>query len=185
MRRLIVGFMAVCFVGSCAIAYLHAASRPVEPLPLQGKESTRGNAPVFHKLSHGEKAHILDRDFSIVKKVDRLPDALKSAFAQLASESDFKMANPGEKYQETDFISEPGLPWRRLLFAGISNDRYFIHYEKGGMGHSFYVAIFNVSPAGKVSFLWGGPGFRAARDLPQLRTLVSVGVFCDDRVYYF
>lgn len=183
MRRLTVAFIEICAVSLCTIAYLHSAVRPVEPTPLQGKETTKSNSPAFHKLSRAEKVRILDRDFSIEKKVDRLPDNLKSAFARLAGEREFIMANPGEKYQETDVISEPGLPWRRLLFAGISTDRYFIQYEKGGWGHSYYVAIFDANSGGKVSFVWGGSGFRAAQDLAQLRAMVSAGAFADDRAY--
>lgn len=185
MRRLVVACMEVCAFSMCAVVYLHSAPSPVQPPRPQGNETAQGNPPVHHKLSRDVKAHILDREFSIEKKVDRLPDSLKSAFARLAQEREFKMANPGENYQESDLIDVPGSPWRRLLFGGISNDRYFIHYEKGGRGHSYYVAIFDVKSGGKVSFLWGGPGFRAAQDLAQLRTLVSAGAFSEDRAYYW
>jgi hypothetical protein len=163
----------------------HSALRPIQSPPPLDEQPSGSYVPVFHTLSPAEKAHILDREFSIEKGVDRLPDSLKSAFARLAGEPDFKMANPGEKYQETDVISEQGLPFRRLLFAGISNDRYFIHYEQGGIGHSYHVAVFGVDPGGKVRFLWGGPGFRAAKDLEQLRTMISAGTFADDRAYYW
>ena len=152
------------------VAYVLSLKRPANP--------PQTSSPAPHKLSTTEKAHILDGDFTIEKTVANLPDNLKSAFAHLAKESDFKMANPGEKYQETDVV-EPGLPDRRLIFAGISKDRYFIHYEKGGWAHTIYTAIFDVSPEGKVSFLLAGPGTRAA-DLTQLRALVLSKQFADN-----
>lgn len=159
------------------VAYVLSLKRPANPPTV--------DAPVVHKLSADEKARILDGKFSIERNVARLPDALKSAFAILAKEPDFKMANPGEKYQETDVVTDPALPFRRLLFAGVSKEKYFIHYEKGGISHSYHVAVFAVNPDGKVNFLWGGPGTRAASDLAQLRMMVSAGIFADDRPYYF
>jgi mono/diheme cytochrome c family protein len=157
------------------VAYVVSLKRPADP--------PKSDSPVIHKLSADEKAHVLDGDFSIEKKVDRLPDSLKSAFAHLAKEADFKMANPGEKFQETD-VTGPGLLSRRLIFAGISKDRYFIHYEKGGWAHSFRIAVFDVSSEGKVSFVWGGSGFSAANDLAQLRTMISGGKFADGGDYW-
>jgi mono/diheme cytochrome c family protein len=158
------------------VAYVLSLKHPANP--------PQTSSPVPHKLSAAEKAHILDGEFTIEKTVANLPDNLKSAFAHLAKESDFKMANPGEKYQETDALSSgPALPWRRLIFAGISKDRYFIHYEKGGRAHTIYTAIFDVSPEGKVSFLLAGPGTRAA-DLTQLRALVLSKQFADSNDYW-
>ena len=159
--------------------------RSAQPPPAPSEEQKKSDPPVAHKLSAAEKAHVLDGEFTIEKNVARLPDSLKSAFANLAKEDDFDMANPGEKYQEGDVISSgPRLPWRRLIFAGISKDRYFIHYEQGGMGRSFHLAIFEVGPDGKVSFLFGGSGIRAAKDLAHLRSAVLAKQFADGNDYW-
>jgi Tol biopolymer transport system component len=173
------------------VAYVISLKLPPEPAarPAQSlssrEEPQKNDSPAHHKLSAAEKAHILDGEFTIEKQVDRLPDSLKSAFEVLAKQNGFAMANPGEKYQETDVISELGLPSRRLIFAGISKDRYFIHYEKGGIFHSYHLAVFDVSPTGKVTFHWGGAGGPAANDLAQLRKMVSAGAFADDLAYYW
>src|SRR5690348_8402933 len=76
--------------------------------------------PPLRTLSATQKAHILDGQFSIERNVGQLPEAVKAQFARYAREKEFKMANPGETYQATDVIMQPGLPWRRLLFAGVS-----------------------------------------------------------------
>jgi mono/diheme cytochrome c family protein len=157
------------------VAYVVSLKHPADP--------PKTSSPPVHMLSPVEKAHVLDGEFSIEKNVTRLPDSLKAVFAHLTGETDFKMANPGEKYQETDVVAEPGLPIRRLLFAGTSKEKYFIHYEKGGIAHTYHVAVFAVNPEGKVNFLWGGPGTHAATDLAQLRTMVFAGLFADDRAY--
>lgn len=158
-------------------------THPNQPPPPSIEEPAKKDSPVSRKLSAAEKAHVLDGDFTIEKNVAHLPDNLKSAFAKLAKEPDFKMANPGEKFEATDVATEPGLPDRRLIFAGTSKNRYFIHYEHGGWGYHCDLVVFDLNPEGKVSFLWGGAGFQTANDLQQLRKKVSDGVFADDRAY--
>jgi mono/diheme cytochrome c family protein len=158
------------------VAYVLSLKRPANP--------PQNSAPVPHKLSAAEKVHILDGEFTIEKTVDHFPDSLKSAFAHLAKEADFKMANPGEKFEATDALSSgPALPRRRLIFAGISKNRYFIHYEHGGIGYHCDVVVFDVDPGGKVSFLGGGSG-EPAKDLAQLRTLVSSKSFGTSSNYW-
>src|ERR1700730_15666878 len=169
-RRIIIAFTMFCIICACAGVYFRSTFRPIPPL-LDVTQGPRDfYTPIHHTFSPAQKAHVLDGDFVIVKNVDRLPDALKTAFSHLSGMDDFEMANPGEKFQLGDVIDEPGLPWRRLLFAGISKDKYFIHYEKGGRAHSYHVAVFAIGPERKVMFLWGGPGFPGAKDLTQLRT---------------
>lgn len=151
--------------------------RPAQPTAAPSEGLQKKDSTAAHKLSAAEKAHILDGDFTIEYKVDRLPDSLKSAFARLAKQPEFKMANPDEKFEATDYISDPELPTRRLIFAGVSKNRYFIHYEHGGRGYHHDVVVFDVNPDGKVSFLGSGSG--RAKDLAQLRALVSSKSFGD------
>jgi mono/diheme cytochrome c family protein len=164
------------------VAYVLSLKRPAnpdaraaQPSPAPHEEPQENPPPAHHKLSATEKAHLLDGDFTLEYKVERLPDSLKSAFARLAKQPEFKMANPGEKFEATDYISDPGLPNRRLIFAGVSKNRYFIHYEHGGIGYHCDVVVFDVNPEGKVSFLGVGSG--RAKDLAQLRAFVSSNAF--------
>jgi hypothetical protein len=96
---------------------------------------------------------ILDGVFDIVTSVNRLPTPVRSAFAVLARQSSFEMADPDQNFQVTDFITRKGLPWRRLIFAGISAGKCFLHYEKGGRGHSYYVVVFTTDPAGATAVM--------------------------------
>jgi hypothetical protein len=172
----------------CAGAYFRLALRPIEPLPTPAQSPQTSYTPPFRTLSANEKAHILDGQFSIEKNVNQLPDALKSEFARLAGESEFKMANPGQEYQSTDVVVRPGLPRRRLLFAGKSDSKIFVLYEEGGIGHSYHVAVFGCDPKGNVKFLWIGAGFygaHAATHLTQLRAMIAAGKFADDQPYYW
>lgn len=132
-----------------------------------------------------QRAHVLDGQFSIEKDVNQLPSELKLEFARLSGDKIFKMANPGEEYQSTDVIDRPGLPWRRLLFAGASEDNIFVLYEKGGRAHSYHVAVFHFGAEKKAKLLWFGTGLSGAASLEQLRTMVATGKFNDDQPYYW
>ena len=142
----------------------------------------------FHVvLSQEQKQHVLDGDFAIKRTVAELPSSVQSELASLFGESVLRMANPGERYQESDVIeSGPRLPWRRLVFAGISEDRCFVHYERGGRAHGYYVLIIQLSPHGNgvsATPIWGGAGTARADDLKQLRDAVANGRLADDREY--
>jgi hypothetical protein len=144
------------------------------------------SAQQFHKkLSAAEKEHILDSPFTEVTKTERMSANAKQAFAKITGESSFGLANPGQKYQVTDVVVDRGLPRRRLVFAGVQGGEWFVHYELGGIGHSYCVLVFNVDPANRVQFVWGGMGSHGAKNLDQLRKMVAAGQFSDEMQYYW
>jgi hypothetical protein len=163
---------------------LKLASVPPPEQPTTAKNSY--SPEQFHRvLSQAEKKRVLDDEFSIMRSTDEIPHELKQAFAAATGEQQFSLANPGQKYQVTDVIDEPGLPVRRLLFAGESRRCWFIHYEHGGLGHGYVVLVFSKVRMGGLQFLWGGAGSEGAKDLNDLRNEISAGEFRDDLVYYW
>jgi len=140
----------------------------------------------FHvRLSPTEKQHLLDGSFTKVTKVEAMPASVKQAFARITGEPAFALANPGEKFQVTDVIIDRSLPHRRLVFAGVRDDEWFVHYEVGGIGHSYCVVLFRVDSQSHLTFVWGGAGSQGAKDFDQLRKMVAGGQFSDDRSYYW
>jgi hypothetical protein len=138
----------------------------------------------FHtELSPEQKAHILDGEFVVLTKVELLPEEVDSALAVVFQQERFEMANPGQKYQVSDFGRDG--PLRRLVFAGISSDKCFVHYERGGRGHGYYAVVFRIDAQKKAKFLWAGAGSSRypALDLQQLRTEISEGQFKDRELY--
>lgn len=97
----------------------------------------------------------LGNGITLIHNTADIPSACKLAFAKLSGESPFKMANPGEKYQVSDFIREEGLPWRRLMFSAVKNKRCAIAYEKGGLGRLTYELVFDTS-TDPATVIWGG-----------------------------
>lgn len=113
--------------------------------------------------------HNLDGDFKILDSVGQLPASVKDAFAALAHQSRFEMADPGHDFQVADVITHEGLPWRRLIFAGISDKECFVHYERGGRAHSYYVVVFSTEPS-KATFMWGRALPKPAANISGLRS---------------
>jgi hypothetical protein len=166
--------------------YLHLTRATISSAPSVATARIAEYTPKqFHKvLSTQEKKHVLDGQFTTVRSTQKMPQSLKLAFAAATGQRQFALANPGQKYQVTDVILEPGLPFRRLMFAGESGKDWFIHYEHGGIGHNYAVLVFREGE-GRVQLRWGGAGSEGARDLDDLRKKIAAGDFRDDAVYYW
>ena len=150
----------LCGLAICS--YQAFTNVPRLPSPVTNVEASRDLPWRFHKvLSKPEKQHVLEGQFAIVTSTHTLPPSLKDAFAVITGEQQFALADPGQRYQVTDVVYEPGLTFRRLVFASVSGDKWFIHYEHGGIGHGYAVVVFAVQPE-RVQFLWGGVGSHRA-----------------------
>jgi hypothetical protein len=114
------------------------------------------------------------------------PAALRAAFTKITQQNRFALANPGDRYQATDVVNpgDPSLPVRRLVFAGKCEGFWFIHYEQGGIGHSYAVVFFKDNPHGEPSFVWGGRGFTRARDINDLRSAITRKLFAFESSYW-
>ncbi|HJW37592.1 MAG TPA: hypothetical protein VJ420_03110 [Candidatus Udaeobacter sp.] len=50
---------------------------------------------------------------------------------------DGTVAEPGQKWNATDAIVDPTLPGKRLIWAAVGGEYYVVHYERGGIAHTF------------------------------------------------
>lgn len=190
MRRTLKFTLAACFVTVVLIggvfSYQRYKVRTSPPPATESIEPTSEDlAYRFHTtLTSEEKRHVLDGDFTVISSVESLPGPIKNAFATITGDKPFALADPGKKYQMTDVIDEPGLPVRRLVLAGVYKDRWFIHYEHGGIGVSSEVLVLKTEANGDMRFLWGGSGSFRATGLNDLREAIANGKFADDAAYY-
>jgi hypothetical protein len=83
------------------------------------------------------------------------------------------MANPGQRFNATDFIYDSSVPRKRLIFAGVSQDKCFIYYEQGGIGLSSLVALFKLKST-KIEPVWNGH-CGGAKGIEGLRSEVAKG----------
>jgi len=85
--------------------------------------------------------------FQVRHTIADISPLVRDAFAK-ATHQEFSMAEPGDKWQSTDVIIEPGLPWRRLRAVAASANFCLVFYERGGIGKSNIVAVFRLSSRG-------------------------------------
>jgi len=52
-----------------------------------------------------------------------------------------KLADPGQKWNATDVIMDPTLPGKRLIWAAIGSEYYVVHYERGGIAHTYHILV--------------------------------------------
>jgi hypothetical protein len=147
-------------------------------LPAQSKPKS--------SLSRADRDNIFKGDFTIIKDTEAIPANVKQSFAEITREPSFALANPGQEHQATDVVNpkKPRLPWRRLIFAGRCGDKWFIHYERGGIGHYYAVVLFSADGGNRPQFLWGGVGFSGAQNFTELRALVAAERFSEKHSYY-
>jgi len=114
-------------------------------------------------MSSAERREFLTADYRIVRNVAVLPAGIRKLHA---------IADPGERFEATDVITDPDLPTRRLIFAGVAQDRAFIHYEEGGIAHSYIVELFRLESPDLAVGLWSG--YRGpTKNLEELKRLVA------------
>ncbi len=95
---------------------------------------------------------------------------------------DFRMADPGKPYEATCFVTKPRLPSRRLVFAGVSKEHCFIHYERGGRGYSCSVVVFHLSN-NEARFVSGSKSWKPYTNLKALQASVQVSRREDKQTY--
>ena len=131
-----------------------------------------------------EEEDLLDGQFKVVSRTEGIPANMKEAFSKITRLPSFAMANPGQKFQSTDFVIDRTLPWRRLVFAGVQDDKWFVHYERGGRAHSYFVLLLKADSDGDAHFVWGCSVANGAKTLEQLRSMVATCRFSNEGSYW-
>lgn len=84
------------------------------------------------------------------------------------------IAEPGQKWNATDAITDATLPAKRLVWAAVGGDYYVVHYERGGIAHTFHILVAKLAKnEAKPKVVWfgtGGPLKNYAAFLDALRS---------------
>ncbi len=129
-------------------------------------------APVA--LSRELRAHVKDERFEIVTSIRGLPLGVRDGLQTLFGSKALDIAEPGAEFQVTDVIVNPKLPIRRLVAAGCSTDHCLVYYERGGIAHTWHVALFHWTPAA-TRFEWGGIAPRGLGSIDDVRNTILSG----------
>jgi hypothetical protein len=107
---------------------------------------------------------------------------LPPAVVALSGE-DGKIAEPGQKWNATCVITDPTLPGKRLIWAAVGGEYYVVHYERGGIGHSFHILVGKLTTSdAKPKVIWRGVG-RPLKDYAAFLDGLRSGKL-DDRLDY-
>jgi hypothetical protein len=135
-----------------------------------------GEAPTieFHsaEFSESERQHFLDGNFKIVKDVRALPAPVLQTFIEQGGTRSL-IANPGEKFEEGDVISDSSVPRKRLILGGVSDGKCFVHYAQGGRALIYVVEFFSLSSTQNIKPLWKGNCAAPAANIRDLRLCVG------------
>jgi hypothetical protein len=108
---------------------------------------------------------------------------LPPAVVALCVDDNGKLADPGQNWNATDAVTDPTLPWKRLIWAAVGGDYYVVHYERGGIAHSFHVLVAKLTKAdGKPKIIWQAVG-RQLKDYSAFLDALRNGKL-DDRLDY-
>ena len=114
-----------------------------------------------HSVCWGDVAKLSTEDrkvledgwqFHAVYSTSDLPPAIVALVGE-------KIAEPGGNWNATDAISDPTLPAKRLIWAATRGDYYVVHYERGGIAHTFHVFVAKMAKGeAKPKVLWNATG---------------------------
>lgn len=129
-------------------------------------------APVA--LSGALRDHVKNERFQIVTSIRGLPIGVRDGLQTLFGTEALDIAEPTAEFQESDIIVNSNLPNRRLVAAGCSTDYCLVYYERGGVDHTWHVALFHWTPAA-TRFEWGGPAPGGLATIDDVRNAILSG----------
>jgi hypothetical protein len=131
-------------------------------------------APPAGELSAKLRNDVRDERFGIVTSIRGLPLGVRDGLQKLFATQTLDIAEPGAEFQATDVIVNPRLPLRRLVAAGCSTELCLVYYERGGLAHTWQVALFHWTPAA-TRFEWGGTAPAGLKTIDDVRNAILSG----------
>jgi len=126
------------------------------------------------ELSQALRAEVKDGRFQVVTSVRGLPLGVRDAMQMLFSSPTLDIAEPGAEFQVTDVVGTARLPIRRMVAAGCTANYCLVYYERGGIAHTWQVAMFYWTPAA-TRFEWGGSAPGGLKTIDDVRKAVLSG----------
>jgi hypothetical protein len=126
------------------------------------------------ELSQALRAEVKDGRFQVVTSVRGLPLGVRDALQTLFNSPTLDIAEPGAEFQVTDVVGTSRLPFRRMVAAGCTANYCLVYYERGGIAHTWQVAMFHWTPAA-TRFEWGGTAPGGLKTIDDVRKAVLSG----------
>lgn len=133
------------------------------------------------KLSAEDRKALQDSArFHEVHATTKLPPLV----VKICADENGRIAEPGQNWQATDVVIDNKLSWKRLVWAATDGEYFVVHYERGGIDHSFHILIAKLKPSdANAKVVWRGVGrqlgdykaFLAALDSNKLDDSLDYG----------
>jgi hypothetical protein len=134
-------------------------------------------------LSEALQAHVKNERLGIVTSIRGLPLGVRDGLQTLFGSQALDIAEPGAEFQVSDVVGKPKLPIRRLVAAGCSTDHCLVYYERGGIAHTWQVALFYWTPAA-TRFEWGGTAPGGLATIDDVRNAVLSGAIKSPNTFW-
>ena len=135
---------------------------------------TASEAQPAAALPEALRAHLQNEQLQVVSSIRGLPLGVRDALQVLFGTQSLDIAEPTGDFQATGVAVNPGLPIRRLVAAGCATDHCLVYYERGGVAHTWHVALFHWTPDA-TRFEWGGAAPGGLSTIDDVRTAVLSG----------
>jgi len=133
-----------------------------------------GQTPSAAPLPESLRAHLKNERLQLVTSIRGLPLGVRDELQALFGGQSLDIAEPGAEFQVTDVVRNPELPIRRLVAAGCSTDHCLVYYERGGIAHTWHVALFHWTPQA-TRFEWGGTAPNGLATIDDVLRMVFAG----------
>jgi len=91
-----------------------------------------------------------------VSHVADISPSVAEAAKKVFDSEGFEMADAGGPWNATDFVVNRALPFRRLIWAVSVEEYVILHYEMGGLGHSWHIMVFGPARNERRECIWSG-----------------------------
>ena len=119
-------------------------------------------------------AHVKNEQLQTVTSLRGLPLGVRDGLQMLFGRGTLDIAEPGAEFQASEVAVKPDLPIRRLIAAGCSIDHCLVYYERGGIAHTWQVALFHWAPVA-TRFEWGGTAPGGLKTIDEVRSAMMSG----------
>jgi hypothetical protein len=136
------------------------------------------------KLAAAEREKLLKAsDAPLVTKMREIPEEVVKACAAASSGGGFELADAGQPFQVTDVISNEKLPGKRLDWAARIPGYMIVHYETGGIAHSYHVMVVALDSGKKAHVVWAALA-KPLKSYAEFREALIAGKLDDSFPYH-
>ena len=141
----------------------------------------------IHSFCHAQVTKLPAGDLKVLTDVSRFHQIqaatnLPPEVFALCADKRHRLAEPGQKWEEGDYIIDQTLPRQRLRWAVTDDNYYVVHCERGGYVLSYFVLVAKLKAGeSKPSFVWRAGASRELRDFKEFLAALATNDLNDSR----